>query len=215
MPPETWAMPLVMMVISSERVTSGKKRTNRERRFRLAHEDAGGDVQRFGAARAHQAGHHARGGFHDQLHDAEVVEHREKRRDENDRRKRLEREIKTSGGIFLPEIAEDEGRSVVGEIQEPVGAGAQLLEDQLAIFPAHHQESEGNLQAEPPGDRLVADGAAVGGKRIRHPIMVSMPRIPVKRCMRTLLGRVPTRFSLLLTILARRRSVHGMYHLGD
>ena len=56
MPPETWAMPLVITVMSSELRQVGKKRADGQRGFRLAHENAGGDVQRLRAARAHEAG---------------------------------------------------------------------------------------------------------------------------------------------------------------
>ncbi len=108
MPPETCAMPLVMMVINSDCVTSGKKWANRERRFRLAHEDAGGDVQRFRAACAHQSRHHARGHLDDELHDAEVIEHREKRGDENNRRQHLKREEKSHRRTFFAEVTEHE-----------------------------------------------------------------------------------------------------------
>ena len=54
MPPETCAMPLVMMVISSTARGAGQKGPDRERRFGLAHEDAGGDVHAFGAGDAHR-----------------------------------------------------------------------------------------------------------------------------------------------------------------
>jgi len=73
----------------------GKKRADGERGFGLAHEDAGGDVERFCPAGAHDAGHQPRGGADDQLHDADVVEHGEKRGDEDDRWKHLEGERKT------------------------------------------------------------------------------------------------------------------------
>ena len=50
-------MPLVITHISSDFVSLGQKWANRERRFRLAHENAGGDVERFRAAGAHHARH--------------------------------------------------------------------------------------------------------------------------------------------------------------
>ena len=44
-PPDTCAMPLVITVINSERVRSGKKRADGQGRFGLSHEDAGCNIQ--------------------------------------------------------------------------------------------------------------------------------------------------------------------------
>ena len=85
----------------------GKKGTNRQRRFRLPHENAGSDVERFGAAGAHEAGHDAGGCLHDELHDPKVIEHCEEGRDEDDRRQRLKGEVEALGRILLAEIAKD------------------------------------------------------------------------------------------------------------
>ena len=57
-------MPLVMMVNSSDSVMPARKGDG-ERRFGLAHEDAGGDVDRFRAAGAHDVLHHHGHGSHD------------------------------------------------------------------------------------------------------------------------------------------------------
>ena len=62
-------MPLTMMVNSSDSVSPGDERPDGQRRFRLPHEDAGRDVQRFRAARAHDLLHHDREGLHHPLHD--------------------------------------------------------------------------------------------------------------------------------------------------
>ena len=93
-PPETCAMPLVITVINSERVRSGKKRPNGLRGFRLAHENAGGHIQRLRAARSHQPRHQPRRELDDELHDSEVIKHRKKRADENHRWQNLKCEIK-------------------------------------------------------------------------------------------------------------------------
>ena len=155
-------MPHVMMVIISDRVASGRKGANCEGRFRLAHEDAGRDVERFRSARAHQSGHHTRGSLHHQLHDSQVIKHREESRDKDDGRQSLEGKIESSRGVLLAEVAKDEGSAVVSEIQKPVGRCTQLLEKEPAILRPHDQESESNLQTEAPGDCLVANGLAVG-----------------------------------------------------
>ena len=90
--PETCAMPLVMMVNSSDSVSPREERPDGERRFGLAHEDAGRHVERFGAARAHHLLHHDGHAAHHPLHDAQVVENGEKRGDEDDDGQHLEGE---------------------------------------------------------------------------------------------------------------------------
>ena len=90
--PETCAMPLVMMVNNSDLRQSGQERPDGQRRFRLAHEDAGGDAGRFGAAGAHDPLHHHSHAANEHLHHAELVQHGKQRRDEDDDRQYLERE---------------------------------------------------------------------------------------------------------------------------
>ena len=87
-------MPLVITIISSDLVSLVQKRADGERSFRLAHEDAGGDVERFRAAGAHDVRHDPGDGANDELHDADVIEKREKRGDEDDRGQHLERKNK-------------------------------------------------------------------------------------------------------------------------
>src|SRR5271165_2087430 len=60
-----------------------QERADGERSFGLPHEDAGGNVERFSAAGSHHAGHNPGGDANDNLHDADVVEQREKSGDEN------------------------------------------------------------------------------------------------------------------------------------
>src|SRR5580698_4543107 len=61
MPPEMCAMPLVIIGHQLGFGQLGQKWTNGERRFRLAHEDAGRYIERLGAAGAHHNRHHPRG----------------------------------------------------------------------------------------------------------------------------------------------------------
>src|SRR2546426_224764 len=68
----------------------GKKRPDSERSFRLSHENTGGDVEGFRAAGAHHASHDPRGSPDDELHYAEVIEHRKKGGNKDDRGKYLE-----------------------------------------------------------------------------------------------------------------------------
>ncbi len=75
MAPDTWAMPLTMTVNSSLSVRFGEKRPDGQRRFGLAHEDAGRHIGGLGAAGSHYAQHHFRHRLDDHLHDAQVVQH--------------------------------------------------------------------------------------------------------------------------------------------
>ena len=63
-------MPQVMMVKSSDSDHAGDERLDGQRRFRLPHEDAGGNVERFGSANAHDLLHRYGHRAHDVLHDA-------------------------------------------------------------------------------------------------------------------------------------------------
>ncbi len=58
----------------------GQERTNGHRRFRLTHEDAGGNVKRLGSAGAHDAGHRPGRDPDDELHYAVVIENMRKAR---------------------------------------------------------------------------------------------------------------------------------------
>ena len=80
-------MPLVITVMSSERVRSGRNGRMVTGASVCAHENAGRDVERFRSAGAHHPGHDPGGKLNDELHDPEVIKkHREKRADENDGR---------------------------------------------------------------------------------------------------------------------------------
>jgi len=146
----------------------GEKRANRERSFRLTHEDAGGHVEGFGATGAHQARHDLCGCFYDDLHDAPVVEQGEECGDENDDGESLEGEDESARGILHAELAENERRAEVGKVEQPFGAAAELGENVLTDGPAHHQECEHDLQSEAPGDDFGADRAAIVGHEVRE-----------------------------------------------
>ncbi len=147
----------------------GKKRADGERGFGLAHEDAGGDVERFCAAGAHDAGHQPRGGPDDELHDADVIKHGEESGDEDDRGKHLEGERKTEAREFFrqAEIAENKSGACVGEAEKLVRSGAEKAEDFTAERRAKDEVAKRELQAEAPQDCLQLDGLPRGGKKIR------------------------------------------------
>ena len=76
----------------------------------------------------------------------------------------LEGEEETHGRAFFSQVAENELRAEEGEIEDPVHAGACLLENPLAVGPIDDEISKDDLQAEAPGDGFPADGAAIGGE---------------------------------------------------
>ena len=99
----------------------GQIRADRQRRLGLAEEERGGDVQRLGAAGPHQPGHHDREAADDPLHHAQVIEHGEQGRDEDDRRQDPEGEDETGRALGVDQrLAEDE-----------LGAGQGAVEDRL------------------------------------------------------------------------------------
>src|SRR5580704_9549573 len=142
-----------------------QKRSNCERCFRLSHENAGGNVEGFRAARAHQSGHHDSGNLDDELHHTEVIENRKKRSDKNDRWQHLKREEKAHRRTFFAEVTEYERRTVEREIEHPVHAFARLVKDPPTVFPAHHEKCENDLKPQTPRDGLFSDGAAVRRKK--------------------------------------------------
>ena len=140
-----------------------EERADGERGFGLAHEDAGGDVRRFGAACAHRPLHDPGDDLDDLLHDAEVIEHREKRGDEDDGGQDGEGEggERVAGGA---ETAEDHGGAVDG-VGEEAGDGVGTdFEDFLAVAPLDDEDGEEELEAETPGDGAPLDGFAIGGE---------------------------------------------------
>ena len=169
MPPETWAMPLVMMVMSSERVAPGRK-------GRMVSGASVWPMKMLAATLRDSAPEtfmvhcmSQREDADDELHDAEVVEDGEERGDEDDGGQHLEGEETgvESGADFRGlrgEVAKDEGGSGEGVAEELVDAGSGGVEDALAEGPLEDHEGEEDLQAETPDDGAPADGAAVGGE---------------------------------------------------
>ena len=145
-------MPLVITVISSECVSSGKKRPDGHRRFRLSHENAGGDVQRFGTAGAHHARHHPGEDADNDLHDSEVVEDREKCADENDGWQYLKGEIETEMRILFPQVAENKLRTHIRVAQQTTDSVASLLENPPPGVDPQHKHGKHKLQTQSPRD---------------------------------------------------------------
>ena len=103
--------------------------------------------------------------LHDPLHDAEVVEDGEKRGDEDDDGQHLEGEDHAErSGLRCPAWPKTKLAARFGIAQHGVDARADGLKD-LAEIGLQHQQREGELQAQAPGDDAQLDGALVGGEQ--------------------------------------------------
>ena len=146
-------------------------------RFRLADEDVRRHAQRLGARDLHRLLHHPRHALHDHLDDAEVVEDREERADEDDDREHLEGEDEApvgharllAEGVHRPrEPSEEEARALVGEPDGARDAVRERLQRLLAALPVENDDPEGHLERERPADRAPADRPPVLRERERH-----------------------------------------------
>src|SRR5580693_578576 len=147
-----------------------QKGTDGEGGLGLAHEDAGGDVERFRAAGAHDAGHEPGGDANDQLHDAEVIKERKKSGDENNCGQHLKGKKKVfrgssetgSGSRGQAELAEDKLRAVKGVAKEQINVIARLFKKVTSNGETQHKHGEGELQSETPEHGFELDGPAIG-----------------------------------------------------
>src|ERR1700726_137688 len=105
----------------------GKKWPDRQRSFRLPHENAGSDVERLCAAGRHQSRHHSRRLLNDELHDAIVIKQRKNRGDKDNSGKHLKREEKSHWRALLAEIAENKLRTKKRIVQYPIHRRARFL----------------------------------------------------------------------------------------
>ena len=119
-----------------------KKWADGEGRFGLAHENAGGDVERFRAAGAHDDGHQPGGAANDELHHAQVVKHGKKGSDKNDGGEHLEGEDQAQVGIGFAEFAEDERGADIGKVEQVLRAVAGFLKQPLAGFDTEYEKAE-------------------------------------------------------------------------
>src|ERR1700722_202111 len=153
-----------------------QKRTDGERGFGLAHEDAGRYVERFRAAGAHDASHDPSGDANDELHDADVIEERKKSGDENNCGQNLEGEKKVfwrsgetrSGSGGQAEFAQDKLRTVKRVAEEQIDVVARLFKKVAADGEAQYENGKGELQAKAPEHSFELDGFAIGGEEIRE-----------------------------------------------
>src|SRR5579863_690740 len=144
----------------------GQKRPYGQGRFRLSHKNAGGYVQRLGAARAHDAGHHACSLLNDELHDAVVIKDGEKRRYEDDCRQHLKSEIETKTGTLLAQVSENKLGTNESVAKQLINGIASVLKNTPTNFNSQDEYRESELQAQTPGDCFATDGSPVGRKNI-------------------------------------------------
>ncbi len=98
----------------------------------------------------------------------EVVQDREQRGDEDDRRQHLEREDEPDGlGADGPaaldaKLAEDEFGADEGKVEQAVDLGSHPLEEDPAPGRLEHHQGQSELKAQAPEHRLEPDGRTVG-----------------------------------------------------
>src|ERR1019366_4647383 len=127
-----------------------------ERSFRLAHEDAGRHVQRLRAADTHHFLHGDGHDFDHALHEAQVVQNREERGDEDDDGQHLEGEHETDRGIIGAQLPEYERAAGFGVAEH---RGHTLADDaqNLTRRRLQYDDREGELQADAPQNQAELD----------------------------------------------------------
>src|SRR3982075_4308404 len=146
----------------------GEEWPDRKRSFRLAHEDAGGDIERFSAARTHDARHHPGRDLDDELHNPVVVEHCKECSDKDNCGKDLKREIKSEVRTLFAQFSKHKLRSGEGVTQKTVHCVAGFLEGLTPRVDPQHEYGEHELQSQAPGDCFQAYSMTIGGEGIRQ-----------------------------------------------
>ena len=127
MPPETWAMPLVMMVISSLRVALARNGRMVSGASVWPMKMRGGHVHAFRAGDAHGLEHDPGHGADDDLHHADVVEHGEEGGDEDDGGQHLEGEDGAGLGADCRRRRSWEGRAAPKRTLVPAKVQASMV----------------------------------------------------------------------------------------
>ena len=186
---------------------SREERTNAQRGLRLAHEDAGSDVQRFGAADLHGQLHQPRHALDHKLHDAQVIQHSKKRRDEDDDRQHLEGDDEPIRRVLLAQFAEDKSRAHESIREHAVDNVAGRRHGSLSAREAQYQQGENPLQAQSPGSRLPANRLTVGRKQPRQRKNHYQPQQACESSQAVLLNRplslMATRYLRNILVLSR------------
>ena len=150
---------------------------DQQRRLGLADEDVGRGGERLGARGAHELGHEPGDALDHLLQDAEVVEHRGQRGDEDDRRQHLEGEVEAQavGARVGRQAAKDELGALGGEAEQADNGAAQPGDEHLG--PAQRREpgaqrvgvededGEDHLDEDAHAHQAPADAPAVVGEQ--------------------------------------------------
>jgi hypothetical protein len=111
---------------------------------------------------AHHASHDPGRNLDDELHDAEVIEHGEKRANENNGRQHLKRKIKAEMGALLTQVAENKLRAGIGIAKQSTDGIASPLKNPLPSSNSQHANRKGELQAQAPGHGLQPNCTPIG-----------------------------------------------------
>ncbi len=154
---------------------AGDEGPDGERRFGLAHEDAGGDVKRLRTTGAEHFLHGDGHGAHQHLHHAQIVHDGEERGDEDDDGQNLKGEKDAGarakalqefgeGPGAVAKRTEDKLTASDGVTEHGIDALPNALEDQAEIR-FENDDREGQLQAQAPEQDARLDGTFVRGKQ--------------------------------------------------
>src|ERR1700688_4872097 len=146
----------------------GQKWADRQRRFRLSHENAGSYVQRFGTACSHHTGHDPGKNLNNDLHDPEVIEHSEKSGDEDNGGQHSESEVSELRSR-LGQVSKDEVGSGVRVTQQLRDAVSRFLKYNPPGVNSQNENCEYELQTEAPCHCFQTNGATIRGKNVGEP----------------------------------------------
>ena len=145
---------------------SGEVRPDHERSLRLPQKDRGGGVERFGTTRPEHTGRHPGERPHDQLHEPQVVEHREQRGREHDRGEHPKGEHEAGRTRRIDEpVAEHESRPLLRAGEHRLDPAARDVEGRPPRFEPEQEKSEQCLHEETPDHHPHGDRPPIFGER--------------------------------------------------
>ena len=139
----------------------GHEGPHQQRRLVQADEYVGGRAQRFRAARAQNPLQQAADQPHDPAHDAEVIEHRDQRREENDDRQHLKGEDESE--CVRGKFSENEFAAGAAELEQARHAVGQCRKRCLAGWQVKYQGAERGLQGKGAADGTPVDAPSMRG----------------------------------------------------
>ena len=156
-----------------------KERPDGERRLGLPHEDGCGHVHAFGAGDAHGLEHYPRQSANDDLHHADVVEHRKESRDEDDGRQDLEGEDGAERGVGRAECAEQHRRAGRGGSASIWSPRRRPSHRPLPEVETQHEEGKDKSAGSVPTPRCASEYACGPSSQAMPP--AERPKSPALR----------------------------------